>query len=74
VYLDAGGNLLQPEASTPYREQDVNGFDVQAVGWLVTRDLCCHATSALLGFKPAITRRGAEELFSQWQTLIDAVD
>ena len=52
----------------------MNGFDVQAVGWLVTRDMLCHAAGALVGLKPPGTRRADDEIFRQWQRLIDAVD
>jgi hypothetical protein len=52
----------------------VNGFDVHAVGWLVTRDLSCHAACALLGLRPAIAKATLEGLWSQWRDVTRMVD
>lgn len=51
----------------------MNGFDVQAVAWVVTRDFGCEAVRAWLGLKPPMATATLEELGRRWRKLISAV-
>jgi hypothetical protein len=51
----------------------VNGFDVQAIGWIVTRDLCTELARSLLGLRPRLERAALDELASRWLSLNAAV-
>ena len=51
----------------------MNGFDVQAIGWIVTRDLCTELARALLGLRPRLERAALEKLASRWLSLNAAV-
>jgi len=51
----------------------VNGFDVHAVGWIVTRDLWCEAARVFLGLKRTLPTAGLDALGKRWQNLGGAV-
>jgi len=51
----------------------VNGFDVQAIGWIVTRDACCDAARVFFGLKPRLPRASLGELGTRWHSVGAAV-
>lgn len=54
-------------------ESGVNGFDVQAIGWVLTRDICCEVARTCLGLKPPLARATLEELGKRWRKVAAAV-
>jgi hypothetical protein len=44
----------------------VNALDVQAIGWIVTRDLWRDAARAFTGLKPRFDRASLDALASRW--------
>jgi len=51
----------------------VNGFDVHALGWIVTRDLLIELARTFVGFRPRLERAGLDGLASRWLRLNAAV-
>ena len=51
----------------------MNGFDVQAIGWIVTRDLCTEAARRFLGLTPRFERAALDELARRWDNVNAAV-
>ncbi|HEX9275415.1 MAG TPA: hypothetical protein VGA51_03320 [Casimicrobiaceae bacterium] len=51
----------------------MNGFDVQAIGWIVTRDLCSEAARRFLGLNPRFDRAALEELARRWANVNETV-
>jgi hypothetical protein len=51
----------------------MNGFDVHAVGWVVTRDVCCEGARTCLGLKSRLSRVALEELGKHWARVANAV-
>jgi hypothetical protein len=47
----------------------VNGFDLQAVGWIVTRDVCWEVVRALFGLQARLPRATFEELGRRWERI-----
>ena len=45
----------------------VNGFDLQAVGWVVTRDVCWEAVRTFLGLRTRLPRAMFGELGRRWE-------
>lgn len=51
----------------------MNGFDVQAIGWIVTRDLCSELVRTSVGLRPKLERAALDDLASRWLRLNAAV-
>lgn len=51
----------------------VNGFDVHAIGWIVTRDLWTEFARTFVGFRPRLERAALNDLASRWHRLNAAV-
>jgi hypothetical protein len=50
----------------------VNGFDVHAVGWVVTRDMCGEAARTFLCLEPRLERDALEPLAALWYRVVVA--
>ena len=51
----------------------MNRIDVQAIGWIVTRDLCSEGARAYLGLKPRLEKATLQELGRRWLNVEAAV-
>ena len=51
----------------------VNRIDVQAIGWIVTRDLCSEGARAYCGLKPRLEKATLQELGRRWLNVGAAV-
>jgi hypothetical protein len=45
----------------------VNGFDLQAVGWVVTRDVCWETVRTFLGLPARLPQAMFAELARRWE-------
>jgi hypothetical protein len=45
----------------------VNGFHLQAVGWVVTRDVCWEIVRRFLGLRPRLPEAAFDELGRGWE-------
>lgn len=52
----------------------MNGFDVQAVDWIVARDLWCEAARTLFGRKSTLPQTMLGELGKGWHDIVSAMN
>jgi hypothetical protein len=45
----------------------MNGFDVRALGWVVTRDICSEMARAAVGRRPRLSPATLRELLDRWR-------
>lgn len=51
----------------------MNGFDIRAVGWVVTRDACYEGARVLLGLEPRLGKLALQELGRHWAKVVTVV-
>lgn len=51
----------------------MNGFDVRALGWVVTRDICSAMASTAFGGRPRMTPAMLRELGDRWRAVQESL-